>query len=345
MRALIAILAIAVAMPAFAEDRPRPVASILVDAKEAILRSYTGSVVAGTEVELGFPMIGTISNRPVDVGDQVKKDDVLAQLSDEDLTSDLRSAEAGVVVARAQLRSATNARDRAKELAERGVSSTTRLEDTQRALVAAQAELDQALSGSARAQDMLDLATLKAPFDGVVTETEAEIGATVSAGQTVLRLSDTGTREVVIDVSEEDAGLVNKGDRFTVRLLADDSVSAEAVLDRINPVAERATRTQRLHLVLENPSPSFRLGALARVEPSRNAALQIIVPLSAVLEPPAVWVVERGSNTVAKQPVVIAETNEDFAVIASGLTPGVEVVTKGIHSLEDGQIVGPRISE
>ncbi|EDQ33029.1 RND family efflux transporter, MFP subunit [Hoeflea phototrophica DFL-43] len=345
MRTLIAILAIAVAMPAFAQDRPRPVASILVDAKEAILRSYTGSVVAGTEVELGFPMIGTISNRPVDVGDQVSNGDMLAQLSAEDLTSDLRSAEASVVVARSQLRSATNARDRAKELAERGVSSSTTLEDRERALVAAQAQLDQALSGSAQAQDLLDLATLKAPFDGVVTETEAEIGATVSAGQTVLRFADSGTREVVIDVSEQDAGLVNKGDRFTVRLLADDSVSAEAVLDRINPVAERATRTQRLHLVLENPSPSFRLGALARVEPSRNAALQIIVPLSAVLEPPAVWLVERGSNTVAKQPVVIAETNEDFAVIASGLTPGDEVVTKGTHSLEDGQIVGPRISE
>lgn len=345
MRALITVLAFAFAMPALAQDMPRPVASILVDAKEGILRTYTGSVVAGTEVELGFPMIGTVSNRPVDIGDQVTKGDVLAQLSAEDLHSDLRSAEASVVVARAQLRSATNARDRAKELAERGVSSTTTLEDRERALVAAQAQLDQALSGSARAQDMLDLATLKAPFGGVVTETESEIGATVSAGQTVLRLADSGTREVVIDVSEQDAGLVNKGDRFTVRLLADETVTAEAVLDRINPVAERATRTQRLHLMLDNPSPSFRLGALARVEPSRNADLQIIVPLSAVLEPPAVWVVARSSNTVSKRPVDIAETAGGFAVITSGLTAGDEVVTKGIHSLEDGQAVGLRISE
>lgn len=345
MRLLLAILALSVAMPALAQDGARPVVSILADAEAGILLSYTGSVVAGTEVELGFPMIGTISSRTVDVGDQVARGDVLAQLSNEDLNSDLRSAEAGIVVARAQLRSATNARDRAKELAERGVSSASQLEDAERALVAAQAQLEQALSSSAQAQDMLDLATLEAPFDGVVTETVAETGATLSAGQTVLRLADTETREVVIDVSEEDAGLVKKGDRFTVRLLADLSVTAEAVLERVDPVAERATRTQRLHLALQDLSPSFRLGALARVEPSRDAAAQIVIPVSAVLDPPAVWVVERTGNTVARRPVEIAETNGDFAVVASGLATGDEVIVKGIHSLEQGQVVGPRISE
>lgn len=346
MRSLITVLVLlGLATPTLAQETARPVVSVLVDAKAGIPLSYTGSIVAGTEVDLGFPMIGTIASRAVDVGDQVNRGDVLAQLSNEDLNSDLRSAEAGVIVARAQLRSATNARDRAKQLAERGVNSASQLEDAERALISAQARLEQAMSSRDQAKDMLDLATLEAPFDGVVTQTLAETGATLSAGQTVLRLADTGDREVVIDVTEEDAGLLNVGDRFTVRLLASETVTAEAELTRIDPVAERSTRTQRMHLAIAEPPPAFRLGALARVEPSHGSVAQIVLPVSALMDPPAVWVVERAGNTVTLRTVEVSEANEEFAIIASGLSTGDEVIVKGIHSLEQGQVVGPRVSQ
>lgn len=345
MRTVMTVLALlGIAMPTFAQDAARPVVSMLVDATAGIPLSYTGSIVAGTEVDLGFPMMGTIASRAVEVGDQVNRGDVLAQLSNEDLNSDLRSAEAGVIVARAQLRSATNARDRAKQLAERGVNSASQLEDAERALVSAQARLEQASSSRDQAKDMLDLATLEAPFDGVVTQALAEAGTTLSAGQTVLRLADTGEREVVIDVTEEDAGLLKMGDRFSVRLLASENVIADAVLSRIDPVAERSTRTQRLHLAIADPPLAFRLGALARVEPSKGRVTQIVLPVSALMEPPAVWVVERAGNTVALRTVEVSERTEEFAIIASGLSNGDEVIIKGIHSLEQGQIVGQRVS-
>ncbi|WP_420407323.1 efflux RND transporter periplasmic adaptor subunit [Hoeflea sp.] len=328
-----------------AQDMARPVVSVIVDTVDGIPLSYTGIVVARTEVNLGFPMIGTVASRPVDVGAVVARGDELAQLSNEDLNSDLRSAEAGIIVARAQLRSASSARDRIRQLADRGVASPSQLEDAERAFVSAEARLEQALASKASAEDMIDLATLTAPFDGVVTETLAEAGTTLSAGQTVLRLAEIGEREVVIDVSDEDAGLLARGDRFSVRLLANESVTAEAVLTRIDPVAERNTRTQRLHLALDDPSAAFRLGALARVEPARGSEKKIAVPVSALLDPPAVWVVNRTDNTVERRPVSVEESNDAIAIIESGLEAGDEVIIKGVHSLEQDQVVGPRVSQ
>ncbi|MEM5470192.1 efflux RND transporter periplasmic adaptor subunit [Hoeflea sp. AS60] len=352
MKLYIVLASLALALPAHAEnsvdtgDQPRPVISVMVDPQIGNLFSYTGTVVARTQTALGFPMIGTVAVRPVSVGDLVRKGDVLARLDTQDLNADLRTADAGVAVAKAQLRSATDARERAKTLAERGVGSATRLEDAERALVSAQARLDQAQASQASAADIMDLATLTAPYDGVVTGTFAEPGATLSAGQTLLELSAIGEREIVIDVSEAEASLSTPGDRFTARLLASDSIDADAVLTRVDPVAERTTRTYRLHLTMEDVPPAFRLGSLVRVLPVVGKDANIVLPKSALLDPPAVWVVDRSSNTVSLRSVKVSDLDVgEFVVVTTGLSAGDEVVTRGIHSLEEGQAVGPRVSE
>ncbi|OCW59446.1 efflux RND transporter periplasmic adaptor subunit [Hoeflea olei] len=350
MRALAVFVGLALTMTAAAgqdgDAAPalRPVVSVLVGPHSDMALSYTGTVVARTETALGFPMIGTIAARPVKVGEVVAKGDVLARLDTQDLNADLRAADAGVTVAEAQLRSATDARDRAKTLADRGVGSATRLEDAERALVSAQAQLDQAQASRARAADNLDLATLTAPYDGVVTDVYAEPGATLSAGQAVLKLSGVGEREIVIDVSEAEAGLRETGDRFTASLLARPDIETAAVLIRIDPVAEQATRTFRLHLRMDQPPDGFRLGALAHVRPAVDGASGMVLPRSALLEPPAVWTVDRSTNTVSLTPVRVGGAAQELVVIESGLSDGDEVVIKGVHSLTEGQAVGPRVT-
>ncbi len=57
-------------------------------------RPFVGIVTANSETDLGFPMIGTIAERPVSTGDQVAQGDVLARLDPEDLEADVRAAEA-----------------------------------------------------------------------------------------------------------------------------------------------------------------------------------------------------------------------------------------------------------
>lgn len=345
---LLTLPALAADAPASATAPARPVISVIVNPEAGLPVTFVGSVTAKIEADLGFPLAGTIAERPVSAGDSVSEGDVLARLDPEDLDATLRSAEAGVTVAEAQLRSATDARDRAQVLARRGVGSATRLEDAARALVAAEARLEQARADEARARDMRSLATLTAPQDGVVTGVSAEPGATVAAGQPVVRLAATGEREVVIDLTEQAVAAHPPGMRFEVRLVANPEVTADAVLNRIDPVAFAATRTRAAHLTLENAPAAFRLGALVRVTPVAQADAGVALPAAAILEPetaPAVWVVDRTDDSVHRRPVTLGPAVGGFVVIATGLSAGDEVVIKGIHSLEDGQVVGPRVTE
>ncbi len=348
MLAILAVPAAAEEQAAQAPSAPRPVVSVIVSPETTLPISYVGTVVARIETDLGFPLAGTIAESPVSAGDIVQQGAVLARLDPEDLDATVRSAEASVAVATAQLRSASDARDRAKELADRGAGSETRLEDAERGLVAAEARLEQARATLAQAADMLALATLTAPQAGIVTAVFVEPGAALSAGQPVLRVAAAGEREVVIDLSEQDVAPLEEGAGFEAELVANPAVRAAATLRSIDPVAERTTRTRRLHLTLDTPPDAFRLGALARVRPVAGADAGMVLPLAAILDAesaPAVWVVDRANDTVRRASVTLGDAIADFVLIADGLDPGSEVIVKGIHSLEDGQSVGPRVPE
>jgi RND family efflux transporter MFP subunit len=348
------LLLIVLAVPAYGDEAgdlgaltaPRPIVSEIVDLTSANQQSFVGAVAARTEADLGFPVIGTVAGRPVEVGDLVHAGDVIAQLNPEDLDADLRAAEAGVLVATAQFRSAEDARARARDLVARGVDTSTRLEDASRQLIAAQARLDQAEAAQLRAEDIRRYATLTAPQDGIIVAVYAERGATLNAGEAIVRLAGTAAREIVFDLTEQDIAGLDVGATFNARLAAASEVTAVATLYRIDPVAERTTRTRRLHLTLNDPPSGFRLGALAQVSLTASSAVSLSIPRSAILNietSPSVWIIDRATNTVSPRQIALGAEFGTRVRIVDGLSAGDEVVLKGIHSLKDGQTVGPRV--
>ncbi|MBU2980411.1 efflux RND transporter periplasmic adaptor subunit [Lentibacter algarum] len=327
---------------------PRPVLSEIVNAQSGERTYFVGTVVARAETDLGFPMNGTIAERPAETGDLVSRGDVLALVDPEDLEADVRAAEAGVSVTTAQLRAARDNENRARELLQRGVDSATRLEDAARGLTSAEAQLEQALATLRRAEDMRSLATLTAPQDGVITQVYHEAGASLTAGQPVVRLAGTSNREIIIDMSEHSVAGLKNGTVFEATLAANNSVTAQATLTRIDQVAASATRTRRAHLTMAAPPVGFRLGALVRVSPAANAEIGVSLNRSAIVDPegtPAVWIVDRNTNAVHLKPVTLGGTFGSRVRITDGVGEGDEVIIKGINSLEDGQIVGPRVTK
>jgi membrane fusion protein, multidrug efflux system len=351
MKVFIALMVWATA--AQAEDtavpppQPRPVVSERVNLQAGAAQSYVGTVVPMIEIDLGFPFIGTVAERPVENGDLVRQGALLARLNPADMDADLRAAEAGVTVTTAQLRSAKDAETRAIALRSRGVGSETRVEDAKRALAAAQARSVQAAAALARAQDIRNLADLKAPQDGIVTQVFAESGATLPAGQPIVRLAATNSREVVIDLSETDVAALDVGARFHAVLAANAAITTDATLTRIDPVADRSTRTRRLHLTLGTPPEGFRLGALVRVSAALGPDAGVAITADAVVHQDgaaAVWVVDRATNKVALTPVQLGERFGSQVRVKTGLAAGDEVIIKGVHSLTEGQSVGPGVA-
>ncbi len=348
---LLALLAIAPAahaqeMPA--ENAPRPVVSEIVTPQAGIASSWVGSVEASSELDLGFLRLGTLAERAVDTGDIVETGDILARLDASDLDSELRSAEAGVTIAEANLQTARDAFDRAQQLAERGVGSEVALDAARNDLAAAEAGMEQARAAEARARDAREYADLAAPMDGVITSVSAEPGATLSAGEAVMRLSSTERLEVIIALSEEDAAGMVQDAVFTIRLLSNPEITTQATLARIDPVSARATRTRSAHLTLvQDANAGFRLGALVNATLDAGRGAVTTLPATALIdgaEPPAVWRVAADTRAVSRATITPGPRAGGRVVILKGVSDGDEIIIRGVNSIEDGQTVGPRIA-
>lgn len=339
--------------PALAEDTanapaPRPVVSEIVTPQAGLASSWVGSVSASSELDLGFLRLGTLAERSVDTGDIVKRGEVLARIDASDLESELRAAQAGVTISEANLQTARDAFDRARQLASRGVGSELTLESARNGLAAAEAAMEQARSAEARARDARAYADLTAPMDGVITRVSAEPGATLSAGEAVMRLSSTDRLEVIIALSEEDAAGMAPDAVFEIRLLSNSEITAKAELARIDPVSARATRTRAAHLTLAaDANAGFRLGALVNATLKVGGGAITTLPVSALIaeaEPTAVWRVAKEPRVVSRVPVQTGPRAGGRVVIQQGVGVGDEIVIRGVNSIEDGQTVGPRIA-
>ena len=325
---------------------PRPVVSEVLSLAPADVRTWIGTVEARTETDLAFEVLGRVADRPVQIGDVVEKGEVLARLDPEDLKAAERAARAVVAQAEARLRTAEDTTARIRELARRDVAADAELEGAEQTLAVARSELEQAKASLAQASDQVGYTALRAAADGVVTETYVSVGATVAAGERVLRVAETGQREAVIDLPEAAIATIGDDAGFEVRLEAAHDQVATGRLAYIEPVAEAATRTRRLHITLVDPPSAFRLGALVSVRLKEDAGAVLSVPLAAVFERDGakmVWRVARPDGRVEAVKVELGETFGERARLVSGVAVGDEVVTRGVHSLEDGERVGRRV--
>lgn len=326
---------------------PRPVVSEIVQDIPSERRSFPGVVVAATEVDLGFQTLGRLSSRPVDVGDKVETGDILAELTPDDLQDNVRAARAAVDTSEVTLETAETAANRVRDLEARNVATKAQLEQAERSLSAARAGLDQARSELLRAEDAEGFARLAAPFDGIVSAVLENPGAVVAAGTPILTLSDEGTKEAVIDLPESIIVGQPVGTEVSVWLESDPDTATSGHVSRIDPLADAATRTRRLHLTMDDAA-EFRLNALIRAQRADEPGTVLTLPAVAIAgseEKPAVWVVTRQGDaaSVSERAVSVVAIVDGQAQIASGVEPGEEIVIRGVHSLTEGQAVGRRV--
>lgn len=307
---------------------------------------YAGDVRARIESRLGFRVPGKLVSRQVELGQQVKAGQLLAQLDAQDYRL---AADAG----RAQVAAATTQRDlaaadvkRFSALKAQNFISSAELERRQAALQSAQASLDQARAQATGQSLQTDYTRLVADVAGVVTGIDAEPGQVVAAGTPVVRIAQDGDRDVVFSVPEDKIARVHPGQAVTVRAWANDQQYSAHVRE-VAASADPVTRTYLVKAALERAQdkPLPALGATVHARPQGMGATGqpvIKLPTTAVLQDgggSAVWVFDPASHTVHLQKVEVATADGNALVIASGLTPGMQVVATGGHVLAPGQKV------
>lgn len=350
-RAYLIAPAFAAALAGCVEEAPpalpaRPVLSTVVQSLTSAQAALVGTVAARHETDLGFTILGRLSQRPVQIGDRIVKGQLVAAIDTAVLESSLRQAAADLESARAQLENAEASRQRQVALLASRASSQASLDNAQQSAVAARANVTQAEANLRKAREQLDKAKIHAEFPGVVTATGAEQGELVLAGQSVVTVARTDVREAVIDVREDTVSALAIGEDFQIALQQNPAMRIAGQVREIAPQADAVTRTRRVRILLTDPPEEFRLGSTVIASPLKDSASRMRIPSTAILQVddrPYVWLVDPqadgGGFTVTLQEVTLRSLDSSTAEILSGLQPGQRVVTAGVHSLKDGQQV------
>jgi len=304
---------------------------------------YAGEVRARVESRMGFRVGGKIIKRQAELGQRVKAGDVLAQLDPRDYQLSADAARAGLAAATTNRDLAAADLKRYRDLRDQNFISGAELERREASLKAAQAQLEQAQAQLSGQGNQAGYTRLVADVSGIVTSVDTEVGQVVAAGTPVVRIAQSGPRDVVFSVPEDKVALIRVGSEAEVRGWAA-GASARGVVREVAASADPVTRTFAVKVALDAKN-ELPLGATVSVVPQAldRTGLQVIkLPTSAFRQDgksSAVWVLDTASMTVKSQPVVIATADGNDVVVASGLQPGMQVVIAGVHVLSPGQKV------
>ena len=315
----------------------------VVEGAAPALRSFTGTVAARIQSDLGFRVSGKVLERLVDAGQTVKRDQPLVRIDPVDLKLAVVAQEQAVAAARARALQTAAEETRYRNLVGTGAISASAYDQAKALADAAKAELSAAKAQADVARNASRYTELLADGDGVVMETLAEPGQVVVAGQPVVRLAYAGRREAVIQLPETlrpAVGSVGKATPF-----GKDRISGPAKLRQLSDTADRQTRTFEARYVLEGELANAPLGTTVTIEladGSSSVQGDFRVPIGSLFDAgkgPGVWVIDGAPAKVSWRPVAIEHLDDDGARIVGQLEQGDRIVALGAHLLRDGEMV------
>lgn len=280
------------------------------------------------EASVALVQGGRVTKILVDKGSRVRQGQVLLETDTETLRANLRTAEANLEYQK-------NEFERNRKLLESG-SITEAVFDT------AKLQLAQAQSAYEIAQKQIDDATLEAPFAGVITERHVELGAILGAGTPAFRIIQMDRVKVQAGIPEKYITDFREGNEVSIMF---DALPERIFPGRINYIAPESsaqTRTFLTEITVDNRGDLLRAGIMgnARIQ-QRTYENALLVPLDALIESQMgrrLFVVMQDS-IAAEREVTVGSSSGEMIMITSGLQVGEKVITKGQHSIADGDRV------
>ena len=332
-------------------NAPLPQYQTLVVRKGDLQQSVlaTGKLDALRKVDVGAQVSGQLKTLHVNIGDKVKKDQLLGVIDPEQAQNQIKEVEATLMELRAQLNQAraesklaqvTLARQ--QQLAQRQLVSRQDLDTAATDLAVKQAQIGTIEAQIKRNQATLDTAKtnldytrILAPMAGEVTQITTLQGQTVIAAQqapNILTLADLSTMLVKAQVSEADVIHLRPGQKAWFTVLGDPLTRYEGKLKDILPTPEKVNDAIFYYARFEVPNPQgvLRLDMTAQVHIQLTGVKNVLtIPLSALGESAGdsrykVKVLRNGETR--EREVVIGARNDTDVVVVKGLEEGEEVV-------------------
>jgi multidrug efflux pump subunit AcrA (membrane-fusion protein) len=362
------------APPETARD-PIEVTVAAVTAVDTAERLEAGGVVAARETaSVSSRMVATIVSVRVKAGDRVRAGDVLVALDAREAVAHTQQVRAGALAAEKSLAQArteqsaaeaehrlagawqkriaglharNSATDQERDEADvRLAAAAARVAGTQSAVEAAEANLVSARAAAGAATATESYTSVRAPFDGLITERLTDPGNLAAPGVPLLRVESDGARQVVVRVDEARAAYVRLGDRVDVDIdepgeSAGDATARQGV---VVEVARAVGADQRAFTVKVSvpPTVTARSGTFARVVFRGSPRRALMVPSDAIHRHGQVSSVYVVQNGIARLRLIQAGPSSSAGVeVLAGLDPGESVVTSPRAGVADGtRIIG-----
>ncbi|HEX5960673.1 MAG TPA: efflux RND transporter periplasmic adaptor subunit [Rhodanobacteraceae bacterium] len=331
---------------------------------DAAVLQATGYVVARRKATVAAQIIGTLTSVSVEEGEHVEQGQVLARIDDTQYVAQLDAAraqyaasQAQVAKARATLQQDRDNAARMNKMVAKGYVSKQDAEQANTQVATDRAAMDAAAKQAAASAANITLAkvnvgytVIHAPFPGVVTVKDAEVGQIVSpytvGGGGIATIVDMNSLEVDVDVNETYISRVKPDMPVQAVLDAYPDWKIPAHVIAIIPSADRSKATVKVRIALETKDPRIlpemgvRVSFLEKNGGDHQPLPGVLVPKTAVVKrdgKDVVFVVKEGR--AARTDVTTGADFSDLKQVTQGLNAGAEVVTTPPADLKDGEKV------
>lgn len=314
-----------------------------VEAGEASVVEFIGTVRQRHHADLAFEAGGRLVELTVDIGDTIKAGQVLGALDRQPARLRVQQAQASVDGANAQAVEREANYQRQQRLFVAGSVAQNVVEAARSSRQQATAEQSRYQAELALARRELDRSQLTAPFDGRVIARHADRFAQVTPGQVVLEVESGGGQQVVAMLPFEQAQRLKPGDTAIAYRSSVPHTVFTLTLEGVSPRADNGLVQACLFRFSEAPGlPSS--GETVRVALELPTARRLSVPVQALLmggtdHEAQVFVYQPATGQVALRAVSVSGISEGRAYIQAGVVAGEQVVVAGVAFLVDGQPV------
>ncbi len=338
------------------EEVSRPVEVVTPEKRDIAISNALSGKLSATE---DIAVVSELSPSPkvkdlrVQVGDRVKKGEVLFVLDDENIKDQIEQLQASydastwnIKNTEEKLQNAKTDLERMEKLYEAGAITDQALEQARLAasdtsLNGLKAQVKQSKVSLDQAISKLQDTVITAPITGYVVDVNIDENEFPPTGSAAMRIVNTDKLTVDVGVAERIVNKISKGQEVDVRIKVATDDTLKGIVKTVSPIPDQASQVYPVEIEIDNKDGSIKAGMFAEIIFDIEKQEDVLsIPSDAIIENDNgkyVYVVE--NDTAKVKEIEVGLDNGEYTEIASGISESDNVVIKGHDYVEDGEKV------
>ncbi|MEP2057279.1 MAG: efflux RND transporter periplasmic adaptor subunit [Maribacter litoralis] len=289
--------------------------------------SYNGTIEADVSIMSSFQVSGNVLNVPVQIGDFVKKNQLIAQIDASVYSSQYEQQ-------RAQERLAKENYERINNVYQKGSIAEIRM-------LEARSQYEQAQAAVKMTYENVRHTKLYAPMDGYISDKMMDAGDLAQPGQPVVEIVNINSVKAVLPISDGEINSITKGDSATVSIPALDDKTIVGMVDEVSIQSNQGSPVYTAYVKLNNADKQIKPGMTCNVSfiekstQSEKSESVIVIPSEsiAVTEDGKKFVYIVNENKAERKYIETGALYDSGMVVKKGLAHGDKLIVSGYHKL------------